>query len=68
MRVDGTVEVTAEANGTRADMLVSNAIQVDKIQVSLVTDYTELKKRMKRPIHPFTHHISRSDSTRRAPC
>ena len=27
----------------------------DKIRVRLVTDYTELNKHVKRPVHPFTH-------------
>ena len=27
----------------------------DKIRVRLMTDYTELNKHVKRPIHPFTH-------------
>ena len=29
--------------------------KADKIRVRLVTDYTELNRHVKRPIHPFTH-------------
>ena len=29
--------------------------KADKVRVRLVTDYTDLNKHVKRPIHPFTH-------------